>query len=172
MEWQPATVEAVKTIIERDLNACDSKQVTVFEKCSVEPYSAPILRYGKIESVVVIARRRDEVIYWEDGEGGFNCSAIGPDGHVLEHLCNQDELRFALNNWLEGEGSITEVWIFTAARSSPSTLATYPGGVFSSIGRAENWIKLHYLSGTLHVRTLSSSRRDFRHWVSNGYKWV
>ena len=25
MEWQPATVEAVKTIIERDLNACDSK---------------------------------------------------------------------------------------------------------------------------------------------------
>jgi hypothetical protein len=113
MEWQPATVEAVKQIIEGDLKACDSRQVAVFEKYSVEPYCAPILRYGKMESVVVVAQRRDEVIYWEDVEEGFNCSAVGPDGRVLEHLCNQDELRLALNKWIEGEGSVTEVWVFT-----------------------------------------------------------
>jgi hypothetical protein len=104
MEWQPATVEAVKKIIESDLKACDSKQVAVFKKYSVEPYCAPILRHGKMESVVVVARKRDDVIYWEDVEEGFNSSAVGPDGLVLEHRCNQDELRFALHEWVEGGG--------------------------------------------------------------------
>ena len=103
MEWQPATVEAVKKIIASDLKACDSKQVAAFKKYSVEPYNAPILRYGKTERVVVVARRRDDVIYWEDVEEGFNRSGVGSDGRVLEHSCNQDELRVALNEWVEGE---------------------------------------------------------------------
>ena len=103
MELQPTSVEAVKTIVEADLKACDTKQLAVFGKYSVEPYRAPLLRYGQVESVVVVAQRREEVIYWEDVEEGFNCSAVGPDGRVLEHLCNQNELRLALNKWIEGE---------------------------------------------------------------------
>jgi hypothetical protein len=102
MEWQPTTVEAVKKIIERDLKDCDDEQVSAFKKYVVEPYRAPILRYGKMESVVVLARRRDEVIYGEDVEGGFNRSPVAPDGRILEHWCNQDELRLALNAWIEG----------------------------------------------------------------------
>ena len=97
MEWQPTTVDAVKKIIEGDLKECDDEQVSAFEKYAVEPYAAPILRYGKMESVVVVARRRDEVIYWEDVEEGFNRSPVAPDGRILEHWCNQDELRLALN---------------------------------------------------------------------------
>jgi hypothetical protein len=50
-----------------------------------------------MESVVVIARNGDQVIYYEDVEDGFNVSPISPDGRVLEHWCNQDELGFALN---------------------------------------------------------------------------
>ncbi len=166
MEWQPATVEAVKRIIEGDLKACNGKQVAVYEKYSVEPYHAPILRYGEMESVVVVAQRQDEVIYWEDVEEGFNCSAVGTDGRVLEHLCNQDELRLALNKWVEGEGSITEVWVFTGTRSSSSTLATFPGGVFSSIEPAEEWVKLHCLSGTLTLYRVDAGAYDWA--VANG----
>lgn len=55
-----------------------------------------------MESVVVIARRGNEAIYWADVEEGFNVSPIGPDGRILEHWCNQDELRFALDAWIEG----------------------------------------------------------------------
>lgn len=97
MEWKPATVEAVKKIIEGDLPACDDEQVAAFKKYAVEPYPAPISRYGKMQSVVVVARRRDEVIYWEDVEEGFNLSPVASDGRILEHWCNQDELRLALN---------------------------------------------------------------------------
>jgi hypothetical protein len=102
MSWKPATVEAVKKIIESDLQECDDEQIAAFKSYGVEPYLAPILRYGKMENVVVVARRRDEAIYWEDVEEGFNRSPISADGRILEHWCNQDDLCLALNAWIEG----------------------------------------------------------------------
>ena len=103
MTWQPATVDAVKKIVEGDLADCDDEQIAVFKRYAVEPYSAPIVRYGKLETVVVVARKPNEVIYWEDVEEGFNRSPISQDGRILEHWCNQDELRSALNAWIEGK---------------------------------------------------------------------
>jgi hypothetical protein len=103
-EWQPATIEDVKTIVEDDLKTCDAEQIATFQDYAVEPYLAPICRYGKMESVVVIARRGNEAMYWEDVEEGFNVSPIGVDGQILEHWCNQDGLGFALNAWIETTG--------------------------------------------------------------------
>ncbi len=92
----------MKKIIQNDLAECDDEQGAAFEKYAVEPYLAPILRYGEIDRVVVIARRVDEVIYWEDVEEGFNLSPVSSDGRILEHWCNQDELCFTLDAWIEG----------------------------------------------------------------------
>jgi hypothetical protein len=101
-DWQPATVEDVKIIVQEDLASCDPEQKAAFTRYKVEPYPAQILRYGRLESVVVVARRGEEAIYWEDVEAGFNISPVGTDGRILEHWCNQDELGFALNAWIEG----------------------------------------------------------------------
>jgi hypothetical protein len=101
-DWRPATIEEVSEIVARDLKDCDVEQLAAFDKYRVEPFPAPIVRYGQTESVVVVARNGDQVIYYEDVEDGFNVSPISPDGRVLEHGCNQDELRFALNAWIEG----------------------------------------------------------------------
>lgn len=103
-DWQPATVDEVNEIVASDLKACDSEQLAAFKRFRVEPFVAPIMRYGKMESVVVVARNGDQVIYYEDVEDGFNVSPISSDGQVLEHGCNQDELRFALNAWIDGRG--------------------------------------------------------------------
>jgi hypothetical protein len=103
-DWRPATEDAVSEIVATDLTACDAEQLAAFKKYGVEPFSAPIMRHGKVESVVVIARNGDQVIYWEDVEDGFNISPIGADGTVLEHRCNDDELRFALNAWIDRRG--------------------------------------------------------------------
>src|SRR4051794_23458686 len=102
MEWRPATVEAVKKIIQDDLQKCGDEQIAGFKRYAVQPHLLPILRYGKMENVVVAARRGEEVIYWEDVEEGFNLSRIAPDGRILEHWCNQDALSLALNAWIEG----------------------------------------------------------------------
>jgi hypothetical protein len=104
MDWQPATIADVKMIVEEDLTTCDAEQAAAFRRYSVDPYPTPILRYGRLESVIVVARRGDEVIYWEDVEAGFNVSPVALDGRILNHWCNQDELGYALNAWIEGRG--------------------------------------------------------------------
>jgi hypothetical protein len=101
-EWQAATVEEVRNIVNRDLAGCDAEQIATFKKYTVGPYLASIVRYGRKESVVVVARKGREVIYWEDVEEGFNVSPTDAEGQILEHWCNQDELAFALNAWIQG----------------------------------------------------------------------
>ena len=101
MDWEPATIDAVKDIVKAHLKQFNSQQIAIFRQYSVEPYFASIVRYGKAESVVVVAQKSDEVIYWEDVEEGFNISLTGPGGHVLEHCCNQDELGVALRRLIQ-----------------------------------------------------------------------
>lgn len=101
MEWKPATIDEVKDILKADLKKCNPQQIAIFRQYSVEPYLAPIVRYGKAENVVVVAQKSDEVIYWEDVEEGFNISPAGPRGRVLEHWCNQDDLGVALNRFIQ-----------------------------------------------------------------------
>jgi hypothetical protein len=109
MEWKRASVEDVKRIVQSDLAKCDNEQLATFRRYTVELYLAPIGRYGELEKVVVVARKGEEVIYWEDVEEGFNVSPVGEDGRILEHWCNQDELRHALNAWIDGRERSTKL---------------------------------------------------------------
>jgi hypothetical protein len=102
MKWQPATVEEVRQIVEQDLLNCDAEQIVAFKIHAIEPYYGRIVRYGQPSTVVVVARNGQEVIYWEDVEEGFNVSPIAPDGEILEHWCNQDDLGLTLNAWIRG----------------------------------------------------------------------
>ena len=77
-------MEEVKKIVRDDLAECDEDQIGAFQIYAVEPHVAPIIRYGKLENVVVVARKGDEAIYWEDIEEAFNLSVITPDGRILD----------------------------------------------------------------------------------------
>jgi hypothetical protein len=61
---------------------------------------------------------------------------------------------------------MTEVWVFTGERSTQATNATFPGGVFSSRQRAEDWIAEHGLSGVLTMYRLDVGAYDWA--VENG----
>ncbi|MFZ0299928.1 MAG: hypothetical protein WAM13_16370 [Candidatus Sulfotelmatobacter sp.] len=104
MEWKPASIESVRRIVHDDLANCDQKQVAAFEAYRVAPRLAPIVRYEKLENVVVIAQKENHVIYWEDVEEGFGASPISADGQILQHDCNQNDLGLALNAWITGRG--------------------------------------------------------------------
>jgi hypothetical protein len=83
---------------------CDREQAAVFEAYRVEPRLAPIIRYGKLENVVVIAQKGNQVIYWEDVEEGFGVSPVSTAGQILQQDCNQKDLGPALNAWIAGRG--------------------------------------------------------------------
>ena len=99
--WRPASVEEVRRIVEIELQSCCSAEAEIFKRHAIEPYFADLVRYGKRESAVVVARKQDSVLYWEDVEEGFVISPISSDGLVLEHNCNQDTLGQAIRGWLE-----------------------------------------------------------------------
>jgi hypothetical protein len=100
MDWKPATIESVKRIVESELADCTNEQTVAFREHCVEAHFAPIVRYGNLEQVVVVARKENEVIYWEDVEEGFGVSSVGAEGNILEHDYNQDGLGLALSNWV------------------------------------------------------------------------
>jgi hypothetical protein len=107
-DWKAPSTENVKRIVEGDLATCTSEQAAAFNAYCVEPCLAPIVRYGNLEKVVVVARKENQVIYWEDVEEGFGVSAVGAEGNILDHDCNQNSLGLALNNWIEGRSGRPE----------------------------------------------------------------
>lgn len=99
MEWKPAIVGDVNRIVDADLVECDGEQAVAFQMYRVDPYPAPISRCGKMENVVVVTRKGNQVMYWEDIEEGFGISTVGGDGIILEQDSNQNELGIALKQW-------------------------------------------------------------------------
>ena len=102
MDWSPAGIQEVEKIIEADLRSCNEQERAAFRLYAVPPFAAPILRYGQMETVVVVARKCDEVLFWEDVEEGFNTSRLLDDGYIADHSCNQDSLGLAIARWLSG----------------------------------------------------------------------
>lgn len=101
MTWKPATIEQVKAIVAQASASFDAEQCVAFERYRVEPFVAKLHRLDEWEDAVVVARKDDRVIYWEDVEEGFNESPMADD-RILEGWCNQDMLGVALNRWIEG----------------------------------------------------------------------
>ena len=98
--WQPISAAELEELIARQLRDCEPALSAVFDRYKVPPFRAPINRYGREEYVFIVARKDDEVMYFEDVEDGFNFSRISSDNKILEHWCNQDELKFALRRWV------------------------------------------------------------------------
>ncbi len=99
-KWKPITEDELAELIRQQFTECEPDQRATFEQYRVALRRAPIMRYGKHEKVFVVAQRGNEVLYFEDVEDGFNFSPVDADGRILEHWCDQDELRHALWHWM------------------------------------------------------------------------
>ena len=96
--------EEVQSLIDTELTDCTPEQKVLFAKHRVPLRATLIERYGNLESAFVAAQRGDEVMYYEDIEGGWNFSPLTAEGHIAQHWCNQDELKCALWRWMPESG--------------------------------------------------------------------
>jgi hypothetical protein len=94
--WQPISVEELETLIATQLADCSREQRQFFDRCKVVPHLAKIDRFGATETVFVVAKAGDLVLYYEDVEEGFNISPLLPDGSIASPGYEQWELRHAL----------------------------------------------------------------------------
>lgn len=94
--WQPITMEQLEAVIAVQLGACTAEQQAAFASLRVQFFSAPISRFGAVESVLVVARLPSGLLYFEDVEEGFEIGVPGADGVLPDQGCNQLELRHVL----------------------------------------------------------------------------
>jgi hypothetical protein len=97
--WEPISEVELSELLQHQLAECPPAVAAIFEAHRVPPYRAPIRRNDRLESVFIVAQRGPEVMYFEDVEEGFNFSPLSDAGEILEHWCNQDELKYALRRW-------------------------------------------------------------------------
>jgi hypothetical protein len=98
--WKPASRAEVERILSEQLAGCTPEQRAAFERLRVPLREAPIERYGRIDGVFLVARKGNEVMYYEDVEGGFELSPLDAKGRILRKGCNQDPLQAALSRWM------------------------------------------------------------------------
>lgn len=96
-DWTPIGLEELERLVAEDLRVCGSDEQAVFEKHRVKPYPVPIVRFGNVASVLVIAKFGNRVLYYEDVEEGFELSELDGKGQILNHGCSQYSLQMVLH---------------------------------------------------------------------------
>jgi hypothetical protein len=97
--WQPISAEELDALLAAQLADCSVDHQQLFERSRVTPYLVPITRLGKVETVFVVAKAGDFVLYYEDVEDGFNISRLSSDGTIAAPGSEQWELCHALGHW-------------------------------------------------------------------------
>jgi hypothetical protein len=92
--------DELHAIIHADLADCSADVRDLFDRYRIVPARVLFARPTTLESAFVVARRGDEVIYYEEVEGGFNSSLLDDAGRIAEHWFGQDSLCGALWPWL------------------------------------------------------------------------
>jgi len=94
--WKPISESDLQILIHEELAKCSAGQRDLFNRIKVNPYKVSIHRLGIVESVFVIAKLPDGVVYFEDVEEGFEIGNIREDGVIAMQGCSQFELRHVL----------------------------------------------------------------------------
>jgi hypothetical protein len=96
VDWNPITRKELTTLLASEEARLDEESANLFKQIRVIPYAVPIHRGSKIESVFVVAKKGQNILFYEDVEEGFEWSSLNSSGQIESYFCNQWELSLAL----------------------------------------------------------------------------
>lgn len=94
--WQPVSLAELQELVSKELQRCTQNQKEAFTLFRVPFYQVPVHRFGKRESVWVVAKLPSALLYYEDVEEGFELGILDEDGALQDHGCHQYELSHVL----------------------------------------------------------------------------
>lgn len=97
MEWSPISASELEALVELQLSECTLTEREIFSQYRIPFRLTAIERFGKYESVFIVAMHRSVAMYFEDVEEGFNLSPLRSDGSIAQPGWQQWSLREALN---------------------------------------------------------------------------
>lgn len=100
-DWTPLTDTEFVELFKAQYDELDNAQKDTFDKFRVVFWKAIIRRSEMMgdETVFVVAKKDDGVLYFDDVEYGFNISIIDKAGRILEPGGSQNTLKEAINEW-------------------------------------------------------------------------
>ena len=96
--WEPISLQELQTEIQKGVSNMTKEQENAWNKIKVEPNKWKEFENGEMGGGFwVVAMLRNEVIYYNDIEEGFNISPFTEFGVIAEYRTEQDELQWTLN---------------------------------------------------------------------------
>lgn len=98
--WTPISRSDFEDLLREELEDCSFEERALFERSSIVLERRPFATATYLKSAFVVAWHRDEIMYYNDIERGFNTSPADENGAIVEYWCDQDTLQGALHRWL------------------------------------------------------------------------
>lgn len=100
-DWRPITDSEFAELFRIHYDELNEAEKNTFDRFRVPFWKATIRRsemYGD-ETVFVVCRKDDGVLYFDDVEYGFNISIVDTTDRILEPGGSQNTLKEAINQW-------------------------------------------------------------------------
>lgn len=97
MNWEPITQTELEREIEIQLAELSSEQQAFFQSIRAPLRAVPIVRWGELEKVFVVAELKEVLVFYEDIEEGFEIATLNESGIISEYGSNQFKLLHVVN---------------------------------------------------------------------------
>ena len=94
--WQPISVDELELLVAKQLLGCTPDQQRAFADYRVPFFPVPIMRFGAVEHVLVVAKMPQGMLFFEDVEEGFQIAVPDEQGVIQDYSTDQFELKHVL----------------------------------------------------------------------------
>ena len=97
MNWVSITKIELEKEIESQCSNLDSEELNFFNKIRVPLEPVEINRWGKLETVFIVAKLGTTIIFYEDVEEGFEITKLNEQGVISEYGASQYTIQHVTN---------------------------------------------------------------------------
>ncbi|WP_154224301.1 hypothetical protein [Marinicella rhabdoformis] len=97
MKWKPITKAQLEKEVETQCALLSGQELACFTKIRVPYEPVKIDRWGKLESVFIVARKDEFIVFYEDIEDGFEIGKLNEFGIIVEYGANQFTIQHVVN---------------------------------------------------------------------------
>src|SRR5262245_51572756 len=108
--WQPIPEDMLRAMIAQAEQVMEPPELELWMRIRIEPVRWALPPWGdQGGGFWVVAVMRQECVWYNDIEDGFNLSRFEDPGRIAEYRCNQSELQHALHFLVSQDSSATDL---------------------------------------------------------------
>jgi hypothetical protein len=90
-KWRPSALTDIQRLLSEEFALLDGEHQRKLQELLISPFQVPVLDCPG-ETVYVVGKRGEFVLYWSDVEEGWEWEELGKNGGLASRGCNQFKL--------------------------------------------------------------------------------